>query len=139
MTTSWLNFNTPLNLGVVDSIQVTFHSNRAGHWRPISLLNTDYKILSRILANRITPILSKIISNNQKCGVPGRKIDQILFNIQAVFEIAKQIKEKFSLMLIDFKKAFNRLSHQFIFKIFQEPGFGKMMLECTKIPFLLLN
>ena len=62
------------------------------NWRPISLLNTDYKILSKTLANRITPLLSKIILPNQKCGLPKRRIEQLLCNIQAVFEIAKKMK-----------------------------------------------
>ena len=99
------------------------------NWRPISLLNTDYKILSKILSNRITPILNKIISSNQKCGLPGRKIDHLLYNVQAIIEIAKQKNEKFGLILIDFEKAFDRLSHEFIFKILKELGFGKIMLQ----------
>ena len=82
------------------------------NWRPISLLNTDYKILSKILSNRITPILNKTISSNQKCGLPGRKIDHLLYNVQAIIEIAKQNNEKFGLILIEFEKAFDRLSHQ---------------------------
>ena len=99
------------------------------NWRPTSLLNTDYKILSKILSNRITPILNKIISSNQKCGLPGRKIDHLLYIVQAIIEIAKQNSEKFGLILTEFEKAFDRLSHEFIFKMLKELGFGKIMLQ----------
>jgi hypothetical protein len=42
------------------------------NWRPISLLCTDYKILSKVLTNRLKTILSSVISESQACGVPGR-------------------------------------------------------------------
>ena len=103
------------------------------NWRPISLLNTDYKILSKTLANRITPLLSKIILPNQKCGLPKRRIEQLLCNIQAVFEIAKEKNEKFGLIAVDFEKAFDCLSHKFIFKIFKSFGFGQTMLTWLEL------
>jgi len=95
------------------------------NWRPISILNTDYKILSKLLANRLTPIMNRIISPNQKCGLPKRRIEQLLYNVQAAFEIAKEKDETLGFMLIDFEKAFDRLSHKFIFKIFMLIDFEK--------------
>ena len=41
-------------------------------WCPISLLNTDYKILSSIISSRLKPILNSIISLGQQCGLPNR-------------------------------------------------------------------
>ena len=45
-------------------------------YRPISLLCVDYKILSKILAERIKRVLHKVIHNKQFCGIPGRSIVQ---------------------------------------------------------------
>ena len=50
------------------------------NWRPISLLNTDYKILSKILTNRISNVLDKIVPIEQKCGIKGRKMTDIIRN-----------------------------------------------------------
>ena len=47
---------------------------RIKNWRPISLLNTDYKILSKIIVNRLTPILQNYISPQQNAGLPKRHI-----------------------------------------------------------------
>ena len=44
------------------------------NWRPISLLNTDYKILTKTLANRLISALPDIIHHNQAAAVPNRSI-----------------------------------------------------------------
>jgi hypothetical protein len=41
-------------------------------WRPISLLSTDYKIISKVLVNRVKPVMPSIIHPDQCCSVPGR-------------------------------------------------------------------
>ena len=44
------------------------------NWKPISLLNTDYKILAKVLANRLGKVLPSIIHPNQTCSVKSRLI-----------------------------------------------------------------
>ena len=48
------------------------------NWRPISLLNVDYKILSKDIANRIKSALEQVINPDQTCAAPGRKISDSL-------------------------------------------------------------
>ena len=103
------------------------------NWRPISLLNTDYKSLSKLLANSITLIMNNIISTNQKCGLRNRRIEQILINVQAAFEIAEEKNETLGFFLGDFEKAFDRLSHEFVFKIIKTLGFGQNMQNWIKL------
>ena len=44
------------------------------NWRPISLLNVDYKILSKALTNRLSKVLPSIVSEDQTSSVSGRTI-----------------------------------------------------------------
>jgi hypothetical protein len=45
----------------------------AVYW-PITLLNTDYKILASIIANRLRPMMAELLQQNQYCEVPGNTI-----------------------------------------------------------------
>ena len=41
-------------------------------WRPISLLNVDYKIITKVLVNRMKPLMSTVIDSDQCCAVPAK-------------------------------------------------------------------
>ncbi|KAH6932772.1 hypothetical protein HPB50_009378 [Hyalomma asiaticum] len=62
--------------------------NDPASWRPIPLLNTDYKIISTVINARMKTILPKIISPHQACAVPGRTIFTNLTITRDVFEYA---------------------------------------------------
>ena len=103
------------------------------NWRPISLLNNDYKILSKIIVNRLSPLLQNYILPQQNAGIPGRKIENVHYNIQAILEMAEQWGEKIILMTVDFEKAFDKISHQLIFKTLEKLNIGKKNLEFLKL------
>ena len=72
------------------------------NWCPISLLNVDYKLLSKTLSNRLTPILSTIMHPNQTGFMKGRNIAE---NIRILFEsiyCTKKAKQHYLLLALDF-------------------------------------
>ena len=83
-------------------------------WRPIAILNTDYKILASIISNRLKPILNSIISQKQKCKLPNRQIFNSHLNILAAINYTNDFPQPLAILQIDFYKAFDSISHDFI-------------------------
>ena len=82
--------------------------NSLKYWRPISLLCTDYKIPTKILANRLKQILPNIISGEQNCLIPQRAIFNNLFLIRDLINYQTEKGNKFYLLQIDQEKPFDK-------------------------------
>ena len=91
--------------------------NYSKNWRPITLLNTVYKIASGSIANRIKQVLNKLISTEQTGFIEGRFIGE---NTRLMYDLLQFTEEQNIpglLLLIDFEKAFDSLSWSFINKV----------------------
>lgn len=79
-------------------------------FRPISLLNFSFKIITKIMASRLSPIISYIISLHQATFITNRSIHK---HIALAHELTQKLKQKFSggsfFMKIDISKAFDML------------------------------
>lgn len=103
------------------------------NWRPISLLNVSYKILSACLANRIKQVMSHLIHNDQKGFIPGRYIGE---NTRLTYDILHECKAKNIpglLLLIDFEKAFDTISWKFMNKVLDFFKFGQNFKQWINI------
>ena len=103
------------------------------NWRPISLLNSIYKLASMCIANRVKGVLPKLIEDDQNGFMAGRFIGE---NIRIVYDIIFHAEEKSipgMLLLIDFEKAFDTVSHSFIFKILKRHGFGTSIQKWIRL------
>ena len=103
------------------------------NWRPLTLLNTDYKILAKALANRISPLLDKLIHHNQTGYVKGRYIGE---NIRTISDLKEYLLAKNKtgiLLLIDFEKAFDSVKWKFIQKTLIAFNFGKSFRKWVEV------
>ena len=103
------------------------------YWRPISLLCTDYKILTKILSNRIREILPNIISIEQNCSVPQRTIFNNLFLIRDLIKYKTEKNDNFYLVQIDQEKAFDKIDRPFLFKTMEKLGISKTFINFIEI------
>ncbi|XP_050217654.1 uncharacterized protein LOC126668506 [Mercurialis annua] len=92
-------------------------------FRPISLINGVFKLLSKVLANRMSLVLPHIISENQFGFIKGRNIHDCHMIASEILHIAARRKEKLFLLKLDFKKAFDSISWDFILKMLNRMGF----------------
>lgn len=76
-------FDLEINFTHIALASKKANSNKVSDFRPISLCNVVYKILSKVLANRLKATLPHIISGNQLAFIPGRMISD---NILAAYE-----------------------------------------------------
>ena len=103
------------------------------NWRPISLLNTDYKICTKVLANRLKKVLSVILSEDQTCGVPGRSIYENLFLLRDTLDYIKHKQLSAALISLDQKKAFDRVNHSFLQRVLSRFSFGPSFRQWVTI------
>ena len=90
-------------------------------YRPITLLNTELKILARVLANRLQLVISDLIGPEQTFAVKGRSIQDNLHLIREVLEGIKDDTEA-ALISLDQSKAFDRVDHRFLASVLETAG-----------------
>ena len=95
------------------------------NYRPISLLNVDYKILTKVLANRVKGVIGEIVQPTQSYSIPGRDISDTIATVRDVIEYLKRDGRGGIVVGIDWNKAFDRVEHEFLFKVLERFGFGE--------------
>ncbi|KAK3510682.1 hypothetical protein QTP70_013507 [Hemibagrus guttatus] len=79
------------------------------NWRPISLLCTDYKLLSKALASRLTKVMERLIHQDQTYCVPDRSIFDNVYLIRDILDVSRLLGLKTGLIFLDQEKAFERV------------------------------
>ena len=107
-------------------------------YRPISILNTDYKLIASVLAHRLRKLLPEALQVHQKGGVPGRYIFDSLCLFRDIIEDATQranthihcphthrhrIKYGAAIIAFDFEKAYDLVNRKILWKIMSVMGF----------------
>lgn len=99
------------------------------NWRPISLLNVDYKIATRCLSKRLQKVLPIIISTDQQGYVKNRFIGFSIRQIADIIDYADLMDVDGIVMCLDFKKAFDSVEHVFLFKVLAKFGFSDSFIQ----------
>lgn len=92
--------------------------------RPITLLNTDYKIVTLAYANRLKSKLDTIISDSQSGFMKDRSIHNNIRLVIDLLDYKHLIDDDGFILFLDFYKAFDSIEHPFIFQCLKLLGFG---------------
>ena len=96
----------------------------AGNYRPISLLSIFYKLASCAITQRIKPAVESIIGRQQKAYIKHNNIGSCIINLINLIRHTIKNKKSGLILLIDFRKAFDSISHTFIHNTLKSLGFG---------------
>ena len=110
--------------GVTRLIPKTKDTPSIQQLRPITLLNCDYKLMSKVLATRLNKALPDILTSSQLCTRHNRNILSGATDILACIEYAKEKETPGYLLSLDAYKAFDKANIQFITQVMTKMGFG---------------
>ena len=102
-------------------------------YRPISVLNQDYKLYASILAKRMEKALPLIINEDQTGFISNR---QTLDNIRRCLRIIEQIKHDGTsaiMVSLDAKKVFDSVGWEYLYRVMEKFGFCKKIIKCIKM------
>ena len=102
------------------------------NWRPISLINVDAKIISKVIAVRVRNVLPNIIHHNQTGYVKDRYIGETVRSIFDIMEFTDNGNIPGILIFIGFKKAFDTVKWHYLFDCLQAFNFGPDLINWVK-------
>lgn len=127
----FLSSEIPLSMtqGVITLIYKKGDRKMLNNWRPICLLNTDYKAMSRMIAARFDPLLPQLISSDQTCGIRLRNIADSLICLQDTYDYCAQFNRKCAFYALDFFGAFDLCDHTYMLRVLEKINVGSRMLR----------
>jgi hypothetical protein len=95
-------------------IQKESNPSNFSRFRPISLCNSSYQILTKIIANHLTPLLKKLISENQSDFLKDKQMTDNIVLVQEAIHSSKKTKTPGMVVKLDMENYFERVKHSFL-------------------------
>ncbi|GBG75454.1 hypothetical protein CBR_g20085 [Chara braunii] len=106
------------------------------NWRPISLLNLSYKVLAKMLANRLAIHLPGLVGLDQGAFVRGRSIMDNLATAIELLEVIDGKNEEVAVLRLDLEKAYDRVNWAFVLTTLKAMNFGEAFCSWVRVLYL---
>jgi hypothetical protein len=113
-----------LNAAYITLIPKKVDAMTAKDFRPISLVHSFAKLITKILANRLAPFLDSLVSTNQSAFIRGRCIHDNFILVQQTVKVLHRQKVPSLFLKLDISRAFDSVSWSFLLEVLQHLGFG---------------
>jgi exodeoxyribonuclease III len=110
--------------GVITLLYKNGDRENIKNWRPITLLNIDYKIVAKIFAERLKSVLPSIIKTDQKAFIKGRQISEHIRLTKDIIHFADEQNTKGAIVFLDQQKAYDRVEWGYMELCLEKFGFG---------------
>ena len=126
----WLLFHNKVGTGIEGT---NLARDNLKDWRPISLTNSDYKLLAKSLAPRLGDVISDVVNGDQVGYIKGRRVSMLLRLIDDVTDQLNVRQKPGLLPTIDYCQAFDRISKDFMIHTLKKNGFGPDFVKWVSV------
>ncbi len=102
------------------------------NYRPITLLNTDYKVMTKALTIKLGKVAPDLIHPDQAGFVPGRYITDQTQLIRMMVNYAEVTEKNGLIVPLDQEKAYDKVRHDYLWKVLEKFGFPQEFVQTIK-------
>ncbi|WOG84202.1 hypothetical protein DCAR_0103384 [Daucus carota subsp. sativus] len=135
---------TGINASFIALIPKIAEPTLVNHYRPISLINSAVKLLTKILASRLACHMNAIVSDSQTGFIKGRQASESILLVKEIVHSIQKGKGRGMVLKLDFEKAFDTVKWEFLFEVLAKMNFDqkwigwiKGLLETARVSILV--
>lgn len=106
--------------------------NKIENYRPITLLNSDYKIMTKVLAMRLATVAPEIVHPDQAGFMPNRQITDQVRLTQLMTSFAEAVEEDGIIVALDQEKAYDKIEHEYLWRTLKKYGLPQEFIQTVK-------
>ena len=120
-----MDTNAKLNEGCISPIYKKKDPEDIANYRPITLLNTDYKIFTKALSTKLATVAPTIINTDQAGFIPGRSIFDQVKTTKLVIDYMSRTSKSGVVVALDQEKAYDKILHPYLWAVLEKLGFPR--------------
>lgn len=118
--------------GIISLVHKKGDPKDLSNYRPITMLCVDYKIISKVITNRLTNVMPHLVGNDQTCGMRGRRISWNTSLYRDIMAYLQDRNQSAITVTIDQQKAFDRMNYQCMYNNLEIMGFSEKFINIIK-------